>query len=218
MSAFSYGYYKQGMDGRNDSRLGTGLIVLKRELAYNGFGDKLVLDNAVFGEAAANRVGDFQAAKGLKVDKQVGPVTAKELFRKRVEQVEDTFNFWRGTLGRQLWLESAFDPIAVGVADPADTGIAQINLRIHSTITEAQAFDPAFAIRWAAQYIADAEARIINEVDAIKAARAAYNIGAEYAKQWMLAKFPASGGPQLGSEDSFARATKYIALIDKQDW
>lgn len=217
MGAFDYGYYKQGMDGRNDSRLGTALVVIKTELDYNGFGKSLIL-NPVFGEAAANRLGEFQAAKGITVDKQAGPKTLKELFRARVESIEDAFNLWRGTLGRQLWLESSFDPIAVGVADPADTGIAQINLRIHSTITESQAYDPVFAIRWAAQYIVDAQTRIIREVDVTKAARAAYNIGTEYAKQWMLAGFPATGGPDLGGQDSFARATQYINLIDKQDW
>ena len=217
IGAFDYGFYKQGMDGRNDARLGAGLIAIKAELVFNGFDDKIVL-NPVFGEAAANRLGEFQANKGLKADKVAGPITLRELFRKRIEQTEDLFDFWRGTLGRQIWLESNFDPIAKGVVDPDDTGIAQINLRIHSTITEAQAFDPVFAFRWAAQYIADAEARIISEVDARKAARAAYNVGTEYAKQWMLARFPASGGPDLGGQDSFTRATNYIALIDKQDW
>jgi hypothetical protein len=190
---------------------------IKKELEYNGFGSGLVM-NPVFGDAAANRLGEFQTSKGLKADKQAGPATLKELFRQRVEVIEDLFNLWRGTLGRQLWLESSFDPIAVGVADPDDTGIAQINLRIHSTLTQAQAFDPTFSFRWAAQYITDAQNRMIKEVDVAKAARAAYNVGTEYAKEWMLAGFPASGGPQLGSEDSFARATKYIALIDKQDW
>lgn len=217
MGAFDFGFYKQGQDGRTNPRLGQALVVIKQELDFNGFGSNLVM-NAVFGEAAANRLGEFQASKGLKVDKQAGPTTLKELFRKRVEQTEDAFNLWRGTLGRQVWLESTFDPIAKGVADPDDTGIAQINLRIHSTITEAQAFDPVFAFRWAAQYITDAVVRIEREIDVTKAGRAAYNVGTEYAKQWLLAGFPPSGGPDLGGEDSFARATKYIALIDKQNW
>jgi hypothetical protein len=217
LGAYDYGFYKQGMDGRNDSRLGAALIAIKEELAYNGFGKNLVM-NAVFGDAAANRLEEFQSFKGLTADRQAGPSTLKELFRKRVEQTEDTFDLWRGTLGRQIWLESNFDPVAKGVADPDDTGIAQINLRIHSTITETQAFDPNFSFRWAAQYITDAASRIVKEIDVMKAARAAYNVGTEYAEEWLLAGFPSSGGPDLGGEDSFTRATNYIALIDKQVW
>ena len=56
IGAFDYGFYKQGMDGRNDARLGAGLIAIKAELVFNGFDDKIVL-NPVFGEAAANRLG-----------------------------------------------------------------------------------------------------------------------------------------------------------------
>lgn len=218
MSAFDFGYYKQGMDGRNDARLGAGIIAIKKELIYNGFDKGVDTKLAFLGDAVTNRIGDFQESRGLKRDEVAGPTTLKELFRKRVENTEDAFDLWRGTLGRQVWLESAFDPIAKGVVDPDDTGIAQINLRIHSTITEAQAYDPNFAFRWAAQYIVDARDRIVDEIDALKAARAAYNIGTEYAKRWMLAGFPGSGGPDLGGEDAFTRATNYIALIDKQSW
>lgn len=52
----------------------------------------------------------------------------------------------------------------------------------------------------------------------MKAARAAYNIGNTYATQWMLAGFPASGGPLLNGQDVYERATKYLALIDRQVW
>jgi len=218
MSAFSYGFYRQGMDGRNDARLGAALVAIKRELNYNGFGKNLVIDTFVFGDAASNRLGDFQESKGLKRDEQAGPITLRELFRKRVEQTELFHGFEKGTLGKQIFLESAFDPVAVGVVDPEDTGIAQINLRIHSDITQTQAFDPVFSIKWAADYIDSAAARIENEINVLKAARAAYNVGAEYAKQWLLAGFPETGGPQLGDEDSFARATNYIKIIDQQNW
>lgn len=217
MGAFDYGFYKQGMDGRNDTRLGDALVAIKAELIYNGFGSNIIL-NPVFGEAAANRLKDFQTSRGINADGVAGPNTLKELFRKRVESTEDAFGFDRGMLGKQIWLESEFDPVAKGVVDPDDTGIAQINLRIHSNVTEAQAYDPVFSIRWAALYIQDANTQIIQEANVMKAARAAYNIGTEYAKEWMLAGFPASGGPSLGGEDSFTRATNYIALIDKQSW
>lgn len=218
MGAFDYGFYKQGMDGTNDPRLGAALVSIKKELVYLGFNKAIIPETPVFGEAAANRLGEFQSSVGLTVDKKAGPVTLRELFRKQVENTEQAFRFKKGTLGRQIWLESNFDPAAKGVVDPDDTGMVQINLRIHTEVTQEEALDPVFAIEWAAQYISDQESRIVTEINAIKAARAAYNIGAEYAKQWLLAGFPASGGPQIGTEDSFARATKYIALIDKQVW
>lgn len=217
MGAYDYGFYKQGMDGRKDPRLGAGLVAVKKELVWNGFAGGMTMD-PIFGDAAANSLGGFQASKGLKVDKAAGPVTLKELFRRRVEQTEDQFNFSRGTLGKQVWLESAFDPVAKGVADPDDTGICQINLRIHSVVAEALAFDPVFSFHWAAQYITDSANRIEIEIGVLKAARAAYNVGTEYAKEWMLRGFPSSGGPKLGTDDSFTRATNYIALIDKQNW
>lgn len=218
MGAYDFGFYKQGMDGRNDPRLGAAIIAIKKELVYNGFTKNVDTTLPVLGDAVTNRLGEFQASVGLKNDEVAGPLTLKELFRKRVESIEDAFDLWRGTLGRQVWLESNFDPVAKGVIDPDDTGIAQINLRIHSTITETQAYDPNFSFRWAAQYIIDAKDRIVDEADVMKAARAAYNVGTEYAKQWMLAQFPSSGGPSLGGEDSFTRATNYISLIDKQNW
>lgn len=218
MGAYDFGFYKKGMDGRSDPRLGVALLSIKKELDFNGFSKGLVLDNPVFGDAASNRLGEFQASRGLKVDQQAGPTTLKELYRLRVEIIEKTFFFPKGTLGKQIWLESTFDPAAKGVADPDDTGIAQINLRIHSDISEAEAYDASFSIAWAAQYIQSADVRIINEINVLKASRAAYNIGSEYAKQWLLAGFPASGGPSLGGQDSFTRATNYIALIDKQIW
>lgn len=217
MGAYDFGFYKQGMDGRKDPRLGAGLVAIKKELIFNNFNTSVTLD-PIFGDAAANRLGEFQASRNLVADKQAGPVTLKELFRKRVEQTEDQFGLPRGDLGKQIWLESDFDPIAKGVADPDDTGIAQINLRIHAEVTTALAYDPVYSFHWAAEYITDAETRMIAETNILKAARAAYNVGTEYAKQWMLAGFPPSGGPELGTEDSFTRATNYIALIDKQTW
>lgn len=219
MGAFDYGKYKLGMDGRNDARLGAAIIAIKNELRFNNAArPAMVGDLAFFGEAVANSVKDFQASKGLTVDGEVGSKTAKELFRKRVEAEERQYDLPVGTLGKKLSLESAFDPVAVGTVDPDDHGIAQINLRIHSGVSVTQAFDPIFAIDWAAKYIDANRTRIEQEVGTTKAARASYNVGVEYAKQWMLAGFPPSGGPQLGGQDSFERATRYIELQDKQIW
>jgi len=55
----------------------------------------------------------------------------------------------------QLDLESGLNPAAVGRNTDGswDRGIAQINNRWHPEVTDAQAFDPAFAVPWAAQYL-----------------------------------------------------------------
>jgi peptidoglycan hydrolase-like protein with peptidoglycan-binding domain len=225
MGAWDYGNYKYdektkvGTDGRNDERLAAGIVAIKNELRFTGFDrEAMVGDLPFYGSAVANSVKDFQEAKGLTVDGQVGARTAKELFRERIESVEDDYDLPRGTLGKKISLESAFDPVARGIADPDDTGIAQINLRIHATVTVEQAYDPAFAIGWAARYVRDNYESIEDQLNIMKAARAAYNIGRTYARMWLLAGFPESGGPLLGGQDSFTRASKYIELIDKQTW
>lgn len=220
MGAFDYGSYTGTPATRagDDTRLAAACVALKRELDYNGFGKNLIIETPVLGEAFTNRVMEFQTSRDLTPNGKVGQVTARELFRKRIEEKEDEFGFPRGTLGKKFYLESAFDPVAVGFADKDDKGIAQINIRIHSGVSESQAFDPIFAIDWAANYLEGNRDRIIREVNVLKAARASYNIGVEYAKRWMLDGFPASGGPLIGDVDSYERATKYIALVDGKVW
>lgn len=217
MGAWDYGAYKRGMNAQGDDRLQAALTALRIELAYNGFGKNLILNSPGFGEAMENRVKEFQADRGLKVDGQIGMTTAKELFRRRVSTIEGTYSLPQGALGKQLLLESAYDPVAIGSVDPSDHGIAQINLNMHKDVSVAQAYDPIFAIEWSAQYIRTAFDHVTSDANVMKAARAAYNIGETYAAQWLLAGFPDSGKVVDGL-DWFKRATDYIALIDKQTW
>jgi peptidoglycan hydrolase-like protein with peptidoglycan-binding domain len=219
MGAFDYGSYQKGMDGRDDARLGAAIIAIKNELRFNNSArPAMVGDLPFFGDAVSNSVKDFQEKVGLTPDGVCGSRTLKELFRKRIEAAEDANGLLRGVLGKKTSLESGFDPVAVGFVDNDDKGICQINTRIHTSVTEGKAFDPAFAIPWAAAFIASNKNKIEHDLNTLKAARAAYNIGGVYARQWLLAGFPASGGPMLGNVDSFERATKYIELIDKQTW
>lgn len=44
--------------------------------------------------------------------------------------------------------ESRFDPLVRGHADPRDRGLVQINAFWHPDVTDAQAFDPVFSIRY----------------------------------------------------------------------
>ncbi len=61
---------------------------------------------------------------------------------------------------------------ADAVSPTGDYGIAQINLRSHPDISKAQAFDPYFAIMWAAANLKDKVSRF-GEYDALRA----YNCG-----------------------------------------
>jgi murein DD-endopeptidase MepM/ murein hydrolase activator NlpD len=69
--------------------------------------------------------------------------------------------------------ESGFRPAPAHV-DPHDAGIAGINLPSHPTVTRAQAEDPAFAIPWAARYLAELKTRAGGSTTA---ALRAYNTG-----------------------------------------
>lgn len=218
MGAWEYNGYHSITRAYDDPRLGAALVAVKRELKYNGYGTNLVTDTPVFGDAAENRTIEFQRDHGITPDGIIGPGTASELFRRRINMTEARYGLPTGSIGKQIKLESNFDPVATGYADPDDTGIAQINLRIHSSITKDQAFDPAFAIDWMGQYISSSQDAVVKNANVMKAARAAYNIGNTYATQWLLSDFAESGGPMLGNEDSFTRATNYIKLIDSQDW
>jgi hypothetical protein len=220
MGAFDFGHYKYGHDGRNNPRLGAAIIAIKNELRYVGFArEAMVGDLPYFGNAVENSVKDFQTAKRLSVTGRVDPTTARELFRRRVIVTEDKYNLPDGSLGKKFWLESLYDPVAVGTSDPDDSGIAQINIRIHN-IPVTKAFDPAFAIDWAGLYLKENYERIAQEANVMKAARASYNTGVFHARRWMQAGFPPSGGEWDDNTgiDWFARATNYITLIDKQTW
>jgi peptidoglycan hydrolase-like protein with peptidoglycan-binding domain len=169
-----------------------------------------------FGEAVENSVKDFQAARGLVVDGECGQVTLRELFRQRIEWAERAYWLPAKSLGKKIALESAFDPVAVGFADPADKGIAQINTKIHG-VSEANAFSPAYSIPWAAGFLFDQKEAVEKRADTWRAARAAYNVGNYYATEWMKAGFP-TDGMVVDEIDWFARAHKYLSLVDAREF
>jgi hypothetical protein len=213
MGAFDYGRYRRNHDGREDARLGAAIIAIKRELVYVGFArPKMDVDLPFFGEAVENSVKDFQKARNITVDGEVGQTTGRALFRDRIVDVESLLELPAGTLGKKIALESAFDPAAVGFVDPDDKGLCQINTRIH-TVSEAQAFDPEFSVVWAGEYVLAQKREIERRANTMKAARAAYNVGNFYAAEWMLAGFPPDGRLVSGI-DWYERATKYLALVD----
>ena len=219
MGAFEYGAYRRGQDGKNDPRLLAAITAIKKELIYNGYGEGIDLTVTHFGATVEKRLKEFQASRLITpVDGKAGMKTLMELFRKRVQTTETKYELSSGSIGKLLKLESGYDPVALGYVDPDDTGIAQINLRIHSSISVAQAYDPAFAIDWTGRYLSGQYDAIASRANVMKAARAAYNVGNGNAYNWMMDGFPPSGGPLLNGEDVYTRATRYIELIDKQVW
>lgn len=93
-----------------------------------------------------------------------------------------------------LYQESTFDPTElnpnVGGRYGPDYGIAQINLKQHPGVTQQQAYDPKFAIPWAAEYLAGD----IKHFNDINRGVAAYNVGRGGASVKGPEKF--GGGPK----------------------
>lgn len=214
--AYDYGVYRRGMDGRTDPRLGAAIVAIKDELVYNGTGRDVKRDVLVIGDATHKAMRDFQAAQGLTADGTFGKPDLRELFRKRIENVEDRHGLPRGVLGRKSSWESGFDPVALG-PDKKDRGIAQINRDAHPDVSDEEAFTPSFALPWAGRYLASLKAGIEEEAGTMKAARAAYNTGRTVALQWMRDGFPSAGGPvNERGEDLYTVATMYVNRIDQE--
>ena len=205
-------YYKLGLDFRNNpqGRDAHGIYALKKELIYNGYSKGIVADLAYWGASVDARTREFQKDHGLVVDGELGPKTALALFHKRALHEETIRGIPNNLLCKQKTEESSNDPVAQGWIDVDDEGLMQINVHFHPDISQEQAWDPSFALPFGGSYMLDAYNFCDHDWDG---AVAAYNIGRVYAKQWVEAGKPASGGPTIGSDDSFTRATKYVALV-----
>jgi soluble lytic murein transglycosylase-like protein len=207
-------FYRLGFTADGDVRKANGIYAIKQELIYNGYGHDVVLTLDRFGKFAAGETERFQKDHGLTADGVVGPNTSRVLFRKRIASTETMLAIPNDLLAKLLHLEANFDPVAEGTADPDDEGMAQINLRAHPDVHERQAHDPSFAIPWSGRYLKGLfTATGGRDWDG---ALAAYNVGTSLAKQWLAAGKPASGGPDVGGQDGYARAHKYVELVKAQ--
>ncbi len=189
------------------------LQAIKRELKYRGYGDGLNTESLFFGAAARERVKDFQQDLGMKIDGVVGPTTARRLFKKRVWDASHKENIPALMLCKQLNLESGYDPAAVGYVDPRDRGLAQINSYWHPEVTDDKAFDPAFSIPWAANYLSE-NFKALGDIDA---AVAAHNVGRFYARKWLDEGKPVSGLYTVEGKDYAAIITKYLQLLKSRE-
>lgn len=206
-------YYKYRDRAEPNTPKAYALTALKRELVYRGYGEGLNTESLFFGAAARERVKDFQQDLGMKIDGEVGPTTARRLFKKRIWDSSHKKNVPALMLCKQLNLESGFDPAAVGYVDPRDRGLAQINSFWHPEISDEQAFDPAFSIPWAANYLSEN----FKALGDINAALAAHNVGRFYARKWLDENKPISGLYTAEGKDYAAIITKYLLLLKSRD-
>ena len=196
----------------NTTVIGLARVALKKELAYNGYQGGMVLDNYVLGDAANKQIRAFQAAQFLDNDGQLGPRTAKELFRKRVKEIQAVYQIPDDLLCKTTGLESGWDPGAIGRVDNNDHGLVQINAPSHPDISLEEAIDPKFALNWAGNSMKVNYGRI-GDWDGVLAA---HNLGTYYANKWVQAGKPASGGPMVTRGDVYTLATRYVSLVRSQ--
>lgn len=207
-------FYEYGWKPTTD-RQKAGLRAVKRALIDNGYGKGIDVDMLIFGDAVRNRAVEFQRANGIGADGVVGPKTMRKLLALYIMRAENDHGLPDHVLGQLCYGESNNDPIAEGVIDKDDEGVLQFHLPFWPHVTLLQAWDPKFEIDMGAQKLANLK----TQTGSWKGAIAAWNIGATYAKAWVLDGYPASGGPSMGLDplgqpiDSYARATAYYGYV-----
>ena len=215
VGAWSFGYYKLGLKAGDDPRKRAGILAVKHALIDAGYPHGIDLSMFVFGNAVTNRVKEYQAAQQLTADGVVGPTTARYLWRtyaSPAEQANGIPNHWVSRIGTG---ESNADPVAEGVVDPSDEGYLQFHLPYWPGTTLEEAWSPKYEIEQAAAKLKT----LRRQTTSWEGAVAAWNIGSTYARQWVDAGYPTSGGPSMGNDangnpiDSFKRATNYLAYV-----
>lgn len=210
--------YKLGLDFRSEpnGRGAYGIYAFKNELIYNGFSRGIDPTLPLWGSSVVKRTKAFQAAMGLTVDGDLGPITARALFRHRVTAAEVTYNLPPHLLAQVKSLESDNDPVAQGWLDLDDEGLFQENLPSNPDITQVQCWTPSFIVPHAASQLASR----IKNCGSAKAGTAAWNIGNQLAINWREAGYPVSGLIYTDANgnkiDYAARATNYVKDVEEQ--
>ena len=141
-----------------------------------------VAEDGIFGEKTSIAVKEVQKLGSVKEDGVVGVNTMKTLMLLPIVSREASFGVpWQATFGI-LQFEGGGDPGAVGYADKADLGLAQVNTHAHPTVTLEQAFDPFWAIEFVDGYLANAMKYLNNN---LRDAVASYNLGIGGTRQWI---------------------------------
>lgn len=166
---------------------GYAVVAIKRELERLGYkAPGFDVTTPLLGGAADKLIKAFQRSRGLRPDGVVGPMTSRLLFRDWVRHEQTRLGIQSDLLCKLISLESGYDPGATGYADPRDRGLAQINSHWHPDVTDAEAFDPHFAITWTAESLRTA----YNYLHDWEAAVAAHNVGLETSRRWLEAGKP----------------------------
>jgi hypothetical protein len=191
----------------DSDNLGWACFSWKYELVYNGFRGKMLLDTMTLGDAAGTQIAAFQASKGLKADRAIGPRTGKALLEKRIRDNEAAYKLTSGDLFRVVAQESGFDLGAIGWVDQLDRGCTQKHIYAGGSVTLSQAIRPAFAMPRLASQL-----QRVGEALDREAALASWNCGEGGAEWWFRNGKPSTGGPTwfpgLGE-----RATAYLAAL-----
>jgi soluble lytic murein transglycosylase-like protein len=207
--------YSKGLRAVKTDPIGYGIVAIKRDLAFNGFNGAtkrlkpMDTEAPEIGPAADRAIRAFQKAFVLEVDGVVGPHTALALWRRRCVMLEAEQEIPDDLLAKLKSLESANDPGAVGVADPNDHGLVQINSVAHPGITLRQAFDAAWSLDYAAHSLRNAYDTMLDWDGAV----AAWNTGEWSARSWVAAGKPPSFHLAGVNFDIGQRATLYVRLV-----
>lgn len=162
--------------------------------------------DGIWGPKVDVAVKSWQADQKIKADGIYGQQTAKTMWQpfvsREVARRQVFMNYLDGLvediLGAHFTLESAWDLAAVGVANPRDVGLLQVNLDAHSDLTVDQATEPVSMVSWAFDFVVgNLNYCGWNVDDAI----ACYNAGRGGASSWVQAGRPAG------------RIADYVSLV-----
>jgi hypothetical protein len=128
---------------------------IQTALIING-GDPGPLDGW-FGEKTERALKRVQTRLNLTSDGVWGPVTAKAVLRKLINEQERIHGIVGGYLCGMVKTESAFDLAAHAKNDLEDSyGLVQVNRKAHSEYTLAQIVSPEWNLRYAAKRVRSA--------------------------------------------------------------
>ncbi len=117
-----------------------------------------VTEDGWFGPVSSRNAKKAQQEAGIEADGIIGRQSMRMLLLPLIRSNSITFDVPAKLLGGLLVNESALDPAAVG-SNGQDHGVAQINLAAHLSTSLEQALDPAYAIAFTAQDLAETALR-----------------------------------------------------------
>lgn len=189
-------------------RVAFGLYAFKKELIFNGLAVGLDARLPTFCVSTSRYVIEFQKANDLEPDGLIGPKTAQILFSMRTRHLEHRFGIYDGLLSKLKTARSGNDPVAEGPA--GEEGIMGLNVPFEPETRLEDAWDPAWALEVGASRLLAAIRFCEDEAGGI----ASWEIGRWYAREWVKAGKPPSGGPEIGKQDAYLRAFSYVQLVN----